>query len=150
MPLLAALALAPLFAWFVWRRLGRRRARQARRDPSHQGPPDVSPRGRLVAHSRSIRDLIAEQFGAGWRAKTTEELAAEPRLADVLGPDPLRELIRFLDEVDQLKFAPERSNHHPESLERELTAWEPRIVQLKNKIQARPDEPTPKEKLAPR
>ncbi len=82
---------------------------------------------------------MANQFGTAWRAKTNEELAAEPRLAEVLGHDQLQELIRFLDQVDQLKFAPERSNHHHESLERELAAWEPRLADLKKKIQANPE-----------
>ena len=69
--------------------------------------------------------------GTAWRAKTTEELAAEPRLAEALGFDQLQELIRFLDQVDRLKFAPERSNHHHDSLEHELAAWEPRIAELR-------------------
>jgi hypothetical protein len=86
-----------------------------------------------------MRDVLTKQFGTAWRAKTTEELAAEPRLAEVLGHDQLRELIRFLDQVDQLKFAPERSNHHHESLERELAAWEPQLADLKKTIQAKPD-----------
>ena len=105
---------------------------------SNQGPRDTTPRGRLVALSHSMRDVLTNQFGTAWRAKTTEELSAEPRLAEVLGHDQLRELIRFFDQVDQLKFAPERSNHRDESLERELAAWEPRLADLQKKIQAKP------------
>ena len=41
-----------------------------------------------------------------WRAKTNEELAAEPLLLESLGDDRLQELIRFLVEIDHLKFAP--------------------------------------------
>jgi hypothetical protein len=128
-----------LCCWLAWRRLGRRRAQHVRHDLSNQGPPDATPRGRLVAHSDSIRDVLAKQFGPAWRAKTTEELSAEVRLEEVLGHDQLQELIRFLDEIDQLKFAPKRSNHHHESLERTLTTWEPRLADLKRKIQARPE-----------
>jgi hypothetical protein len=105
----------------------------------NQGPGDTSPRGQLVALSQSIRDSLAIQFGTAWRAKTTEELAAEPRLAELLGHDQLQELVRFLDQVDRLKFAPERSNRHHESLERELAAWEPQLADLKKKIQAKPE-----------
>jgi hypothetical protein len=86
-----------------------------------------------------MRDVLANQFGTAWRAKTTEELSAEPRLEEVLGHDQLQVLIRFLDHVDRLKFAPERSNHHHELLERDLLAWEPRLADLKKKIQAKPD-----------
>ena len=125
--------------WFARRRLRRMRVGGAGTHLSNRGPGDTTPRGRLVAHSLSIRDVLANQFGTAWRAKTTEELAAEPRLAEVLGPDQLHELIRFLDQVDQLKFAPERSNHRHESLERELAAWEPRLTDLKKKIQAKPE-----------
>jgi hypothetical protein len=92
---------------------------------SNRGPGDTTPRGRLVAHSLSIRDVLANQFGTAWRAKTTEELAAEPRLAEVLGPDQLHE-----------------------SLERELATWEPRLTDLKKKIQAKP-EGRPKNKTVP-
>jgi hypothetical protein len=144
----------PPIALFVWvacalaclvlilllrRRLHRVRAGRAGHELSNQGPPDTTPRGRLVALSQSTRDVLANQFGTAWRAKTTEELSAEPLLAEVLGRDQLQELIRFLDQVDQLKFAPERSNHHHESLERELAAWAPRLANLKEKIQTKPE-----------
>ncbi len=128
-----------LLIWLVRGRLRRVRARRAGLAVSSQGPPDTTPRGRLVALSHSMRDVLANQFGSAWRAKTTEELSAEPQLAERLGPDQLQELIRFLDQVDQLKFAPRRSNHHHESLERELAAWEPRVADLKKKIQAKPE-----------
>ena len=134
--------------WFARRRLRRSRVGRAGAHLSNYGPSDTTPRGRLVAHSHSIRDVLANQFGTAWRAKTTEELAADPRLAEVLGQDQLQALIRFLDQVDQLKFAPERSNHRHESLERELATWEPRLTDLKKKIQAKP-EGRPKNKTVP-
>jgi hypothetical protein len=81
---------------------------------------------------------LAAQFGTAWRAKTIEELAAEVRLEEVLGCEQLRELIRFLDQVDHLKFAPERSNDRRKSLEGALTTWEPRMADVKKKIQAKP------------
>jgi hypothetical protein len=131
-------ALACLFLiWLVRRRLHRARVNRAGPNLANQAPRDTTPRGRLVALSHSMRDALTNQFGTAWRAKTTEELSAEPRLAEVLGADQLEELIRFLDQIDQLKFAPERSNHHHESLERELEAWEPRLADLKKKIQAK-------------
>jgi hypothetical protein len=128
-----------LLIWLARNRLRRGRIEQARFNLSNQEPRDTTPRGQLVALSHSVRELLASQFGSVWRAKTTEELAAEPQLAELLGHEQLQELIRFLDQVDRLKFAPARSNRHHESLERELAEWEPRLAHLKRKIQAKPD-----------
>jgi len=91
----------------------------------------------LVALSNSMRDVLANQFGAGWRAKTTEELSAEVRLLEALGREQLQELIRFFDQVDRVKFAPERSNNQHDSLELTLNTWEPRLAELEKKIRAR-------------
>jgi hypothetical protein len=128
-----------LVAWLIWTRLRRRRKAGVGRDLATQQPPDSTPRGRLVAHSDSIREVLANQFGTAWRAKTTEELSAEPRLDEILGRDQLQELIRFLDQVDHLKFAPLRSKHHPDLLAQELATWEPRLADLTKKIQTRPE-----------
>ena len=96
-----------------------------------------TPRGRLVALSMSTKNALAARFGPTWRAKTTEELAAEPTLAEVLGPEPLRELIEFLDRIDRLKFAAERSNYIRQPLENELADWNPRIAVLISRIEAK-------------
>ncbi len=71
---------------------------------------------------------------------TTEELAADCRLEKLLGDQDLHELIRFLDRVDHLKFAPERSNHKQEVLQEALTTWEPRVEVLRERIRAKPRE----------
>ncbi len=100
-------AVALLFVgWFVWRKRAAARVGLAAFDRSQQGPRDISPRGQLVALSHSIRELLADKNGPAWRAKTIEELSAEPRLVELLGRDQAYELIRFLDHVDHLKFAP--------------------------------------------
>jgi hypothetical protein len=127
-----------LIGWFLWNRLRRARAGRTVFDLSSQDPRDNSPRGRLVALSQSVRDLLANQFGPAWRAKTNEELSAEPRLVELLGHDQLLELVRFLDLIDRLKFAPNRSNHDHESFEQQFTAWEPRFAEFREKIQAKP------------
>jgi hypothetical protein len=92
----------------------------------------------LIALSRSIRNALTEQFGTAWRAKTTEELSTAPQLESVIGCDQLRELTRFLDQVDHLKFAPERPNHRSVTLEQELATWEPRIKGLTLTIRKSP------------
>ena len=129
-----------LLAVLLWRR-HRRKAARARRDQLGSGDLadyNPSPRDRLVALSGSIRDALTVQFGSSCRAKTTEELAADGRLEQLLGDEELRELIRFLDQIDRLKFAPERSDHHQDVLADALTSWEPRVETLRARIRAKP------------
>jgi hypothetical protein len=134
--LVAPALIALVAAWIAWRLV------RARRAPTPQGPVslqplDESPRGRLVALSSSAKTALAARFGPAWRAKTTEELAVEPALAQLLGPDLFPELIEFLDRTDRLKFAPQRPNHAGQSLEQELAQWDPRVAGLIGKIGAR-------------
>lgn len=105
---------ATIAALFFWRMLRRRLVR------SHQAEAaadslDVTPRGRLVALSNSAKTALALRFGATWRAKTTEELAVEAALEEVLGPEMFRQLIEFLEGIDRLKLRPnaqaETANH---------------------------------------
>ena len=127
-----------LIAWLFWRWRRKRRSRilRAIKPPSSH---DATPQGRLVACSHSIRETLADQFGTAWRAKTTQELAEEAPLLEVLGHVQLDDLIRFLDLVDHLKFAPERSNNHHESLASVLAIWEPQIAAIGKKVQAKPE-----------
>lgn len=134
----AALA-SLLAAWFAWKRLAQTRYNLRGFHPSSTQPPDTSTRGRLFALSQSMRDAMARQFGPAWRAKTNEELSTEPRLAAQLGLDQLQEMIQILNDIDRLKFAPDRSNLHQEWLEQQLAAWELRMAEYERKIQARPD-----------
>jgi hypothetical protein len=129
-----------LLAVLLWRR-SRRNAARARRDnlaPGDLADSNPSPRDRLVALSGSIRDALTVQFGSSCRAKTTEELAADDRLEQLLGDEELRELIRFLDQIDRLKFAPERADHQQDVLADALTSWEPRVETLRARIRAKP------------
>jgi hypothetical protein len=133
-----------LLAFPAWRRYRRTPARSGQAHPSPGGlaasPP--SPRERLVGLSASIREALTVPFGTAGRAMTTEELAVDRRLEKLLGDQDLQELIRFLDQVDHLKFAPERSNHQQEVLQESLTSWEPRVEMLRDRIRSRPRERT--------
>jgi hypothetical protein len=131
-----AIAGSLLVAWILWRLVRRGRSRPGQ-GFSDTDSADVTPRGRLVALSTSTKNALATRFGPSWRAKTTEELAAEPALSEMLGPEPLQELIQFLDRIDRLKFAPERPNQHRQSLQEELADWNPRIAGVISRIQAR-------------
>ena len=98
---------------------------------------NTSPRDCLVALSESIRDALILQLGTACRAKTTEELSTDDRVEQLLGDQCRTELIRFLDQIDHLKFAPERSGNHHEALQEALTNWTPRVETLQAKIRAR-------------
>jgi hypothetical protein len=145
------IAASALFAWVLWR-FARKGAGWAEQGLATLDSADVTPRGRLVALSTSTKNALASRFGPTWRAKTTQELAAEPALSEMLGPEPLQELIQFLDRIDRLKFAPERPNQHRQSLHEELADWNPRIAGLITKIQAktngRPIKRAPRSALA--
>jgi hypothetical protein len=139
LPVLALAALLLLAGLFWYRR--RRAMTAARRGPldaaDHLGSHS-SPRDRLVALSESIRDALTSQFGTSCRAKTTEELSADQRLEQLLGNQDHGELIRFLDQIDHLKFALDRSDLHDEALQQALTAWEPRIATLRDRLRVKP------------
>jgi hypothetical protein len=128
-----------LLAWLLWRRWRRGRARGARSTSVEGKPPDTTPRGQFFALADSIREALIRQFGSEWRAKTTEELSEDAQLEQALGREPLRDLIRFLDQVDRLKFAPERPNHRKESLQHDLGRWKPQISELLSKIETNGD-----------
>jgi len=131
-----------VLVFFIGRRFrgSRVRSRQGRLRPGALTESNPSPRDRLVGLSASIREALTVPFGTACRALTTEELAADSRLEKLLGDQDLHELIRFLDQVDRLKFAPERSNHQKEILQEELTTWEPRVEFLRDRIRSKPRE----------
>jgi hypothetical protein len=86
----------------------------------------------------SLREGLTTRFGNAFRAKTTEELSADERLAEHLGGEDFRDLIRFMDQLDRLRFAPERSHERDGSIDEILLAWEPRVASLGAKIRQRP------------
>ncbi len=133
---LAALAVL-LIAW-AWRRWRARGARGPVASTGGPPPTDHTPRDRLVGLSETIRDALTVQFGHSCRAKTTEELSADERLAQLLGQDGFRDLIQFLDRIDRLKFAPDRPDDNGEGLDEALTTWGPRMTALAAQIRVKP------------
>ncbi len=135
--LAAGAALALLACGLILWRLRRRRRRTALTSLPVANPADDSPREQIVALSAALRAALTNQFGTAWRAKTTEELSADSRLKELLGVDQLEEFSRFLDYVDHLKFAPERTNNNDgAALEANLATWAPRVESFRSKIQA--------------
>jgi hypothetical protein len=105
-------ALAGLLAWWTWRRRAAARARRSAKAsaPAWVDPNSLPPRGRMLQWSEMVRRALIDRFGPPWAAKTTEEIAADPDLAGVLGAERSEELIRFLRAADLAKFAgPERN-----------------------------------------
>jgi uncharacterized protein (TIGR03382 family) len=132
-----AMAAVLLLAWLWRRRRATLRARRAATAVVGLAAAEPTPRDRLVGLSVSIREALTVQFGSSCRAKTTEELSTDDRLAQLLGDEGFRELIQFLDRIDRLKFAPERSGNH-DALDEVLLTWEPRVASLNARIRVKP------------
>lgn len=98
--LLVGLAVAIALAWLARRLRGRRRPSIAPVALADDAPADEH----LLALCDRLRADLAAKLGPTLRARTTEELAADPRVAQLLGDD-LPRLAEILGEGDRLKFA---------------------------------------------
>ncbi len=105
--LLFILSSAALYG--AWRHRRGVRARAAKRPLVER--PDATPRQRLIGLWGSVRDALTDRLGASYRARTTEELAGDQELAELLGVELCQQLIHFLDQIDRLKFAPVRTQN---------------------------------------
>lgn len=135
---MSAAAIVALLAAWAWRRRKAPRGRQTPSTPGASAAADPGPRGRLVSLSESVRDALTTRFGQSFRARTTEELAVDDRLVELLGEDGFRDLMQFLDRVDRVKFAPERPAGQDGELEESLRTWEPMIAAMSARIRSRP------------
>ncbi|CAN5913121.1 hypothetical protein BH23PLA1_BH23PLA1_13370 [soil metagenome] len=113
------LGLALLSALIVLALRGWRRRRSRRRGLGRLASrPDgsaLSARDQMIVFSEVVRSTLEDRFGPSWRARTTEEIAGAPELAERLGPERAEQLARFLMEADRAKFAAEaEADHHPE------------------------------------
>lgn len=80
---------------------------RTRRGPAFQQRPraDVedSAEARLLALGEDVRGLLARKLGQGLRARTTEEILADPQVIDLLGTDQVH-LAAILGAGDRVKF----------------------------------------------
>src|SRR5207249_4135081 len=107
---LAFLVLGVAGGW-LWRDVRRRRMLQ--RSPAED--LGTSSEGSMALWSAQVRGALIAGFGPAWGAKTTEEIAAEPVLAELLGLEQAGRLVRFLRAADRAKFAGETAVvHSPE------------------------------------
>jgi hypothetical protein len=110
----------------LWAIQRRRRGRRRALAPSQGNVVrhDDSPSGKLLALAEEVRGTLISRFGPAMRARTTEEIAADPQVKESLGADRLGPLIRLLAEADRWKFATLPGNGHEELLLQDLPGWE--------------------------
>jgi hypothetical protein len=104
--------------------LRRRRARRALAPTTRQCVlVDDSPSGKLLSLAEEVRGTLITRFGPTMRARTTEEIAADPQVKEALGEQHLDPLIRLLAEADRWKFATQPGNGQEELLVSNLSGW---------------------------
>ncbi|WP_169972769.1 hypothetical protein [Tautonia rosea] len=95
-----------LLVWTRMQGMGRRRAdRQVLQRGQNLHLPSPTPDDPRIHHAEMLRDALIAAFGPSWRAKTTEEIAAEPELLNRLGPERSAQVVTLLSEADRAKFA---------------------------------------------
>lgn len=121
----ATLLAVALAAWWAWRRY--RYWRRRRNKPALDVPAihqDDSPAGKLLDLAAEVRGALITRFGPALRARTTEEIAADPEMREFLGDERLDLLIRLLAEADHWKFATRPENGRERSVLADLPAWD--------------------------
>ena len=89
----------------------------------HPVVSDDSPSAQLLNMAGQVRETLATRFGPSMRARTTEELSADPVVKQALGDDHFESLIHLLATADHWKFAFPSENGQAESLLEELSRW---------------------------
>lgn len=114
--LIGAFILAALFALWRWR--------SRHRITSPTKPMiDDSPEARLIALRERARTILAARFGPTVRARTTEELADDARMAEALGNDNLVQLANLLHAGDRALFDRDSATEAGDDQSANLTAW---------------------------
>ncbi len=104
----AFLVVALLGLWIIRRRLhSRRRKKVSQAAFSPLVPDSASPRERILGFADAIRAGLTGRFGPEFDARTTEEIIADPRLLEALGPERLERLASFFALANRIKFAVE-------------------------------------------
>jgi hypothetical protein len=77
----------------------------------------------MLQLAAQVRHLLSERFGPSMRARTTEELCADPQVRDWLGEEQFQSLTRLLYRADRGKFAPLSPADADIDPVRELPSW---------------------------
>lgn len=78
----------------------------------------------LILLARTARETLVARFGDDWRARTTEEIEAEPLLLTCIGAQSLERLVSLLRAADLAKFASVGSAQPEPESRGEIAAWE--------------------------
>ncbi len=102
-----ALAAVPTLALLaiLARRMRLRRPHAASAGPDDPPTEPADDRRRLIALADEVRAALADRFGPAWGSRTTEEVAADPGLAGLVGADSAGPLVALLRDADRVKFA---------------------------------------------
>lgn len=98
---LLAMAWLVVVAWRVWRPQGTYDSVTSVQAPAapraYQSP--------IAIWAEAVREKLVRRYGPSWAAKTTEELASRPELAEQFTPEHALQIIAFLRAADRAKFA---------------------------------------------
>ncbi len=131
--LLVLLAGAVGIFFYRRRRSGRRTAK-----PSPAEALPVIPAAQLLNLAGQIREDLAARFGPSLRARTTQEIAADLEVREVLGVEHLEPMIRLLYLADYCKFAALPENGEQQALDGEISAWTALRTDLVARLAAKP------------
>ena len=84
---------------------------------------DDSSEARLLALRERARTILAARFGPALRARTTEEIAADARVAEALGGDDLARLMGLFRAGDRVLFDRDSGLEPHGDPSSELAAW---------------------------
>ena len=115
------------------RRSGRRTAKSC---PAEAMP--VIPATQLLNLAGQIREDLAARFGPSFRARTTQEIAADLEVKEVIGVEHLEPMIRLLSLADHCKFAALPENGDQQTLGDEISAWTALRTDLVARLAAKP------------
>ncbi|MBV8487871.1 MAG: hypothetical protein JO161_06295 [Planctomycetaceae bacterium] len=119
--------------WYRRRRSGRRATTPS---PAEGLPPSHATE--LLNLACQIREDLAARFGPSLRAQTTQEIAADLEVKEVLGVEHFEPMICLLALADRVKFATLPENGDEESILDEISAWEALRVSLMARLAAKP------------
>jgi hypothetical protein len=101
----------------------RRKRRKARADmlPTTEATDSVEVSTELPDR---VRGALVRAFGPGWRARTTEEVAASPVLVERFGEEVAGRVVAYLRAIDRSKFS-----HDSAGPPEELDWWASRFAE---------------------
>jgi hypothetical protein len=104
-----------------------RRRLRARNGPQCSAKVDTNIKSNIdpiILCAQTAREALVARFGDDWRARTTEEIEAEPLLLTCIGAQSLERLVSLLRAADLAKFASVGCSPPDPESPGEIAAWE--------------------------